>query len=424
MRVLVLHNRYRQHGGEDGVADSEIELLRSRGVDVRALVVDNEISPEGDLLQTLQLGWNSSWSHASYRKVHDLCHEFRPDVAHVHNFWLRLSPSVHAACRDAGVPTIQTLHNFRLFCLNGLYKREGRICEDCLGKAPWRGVVRRCYRDSFVASSAMARMIVRNRLRGTWDKDVSAFIALSEHSRLKFIAGGIAPGRLYVKPNFVNDPGSPSAAPSTSNTVLFAGRLSEEKGVDVLISAWAHGQLSGRARLVIVGDGPEREALERQASALGLGPSAVSFLGRRAGSEVISLMRTARVVAMPSIFFECFPRTLVEAYASGRGVVVSQIGALSEIVSRQCGLTFPARDYIALAEALQTVIANDQLADNLGRNARADYLARYTAEENYRLLMGIYRRVIEQSTEEVLSEQLADSRQGSNPGRQCQCDQL
>ncbi len=179
MRVLILHNRYRQYGGEDAVAEAETDLLRSRGVEVLRLDAHNEADPRVDLKGALRLALNSHWSSESYRGVREICRKFRPDVAHVHNFWMRLSPAVHAAFRDTGLPTVQTLHNFRLFCTNAQFQRSGHQCEDCLGRVPWRGVVRRCYRHSFLASAAVARMIITNRARGTWQEQVNAFIALS-----------------------------------------------------------------------------------------------------------------------------------------------------------------------------------------------------------------------------------------------------
>src|SRR5439155_5507214 len=214
MRVLMLHNRYRQQGGEDVVAQAEARLLRARGVEVRELTLDNDVTPDHLLQETFRMARNSAWSKSSYEYVRNVCEEFRPDVAHVHNFWMRLSPSVHVACRSAGVPTVQTLHNFRLLCTNGQFNRSGFTCEDCLGKIPWRGIVRRCYRESFVASAAVARMIVSNRIRGTWDSYVDAFVALSQHSRSRFVAGGLPAERMFVKPNFIEDPGPACSAPS------------------------------------------------------------------------------------------------------------------------------------------------------------------------------------------------------------------
>jgi glycosyltransferase involved in cell wall biosynthesis len=396
MRVLLLHNHYRQHGGEDAVVKSEARMLRQMGVEVLESEFTNDGDPRHSFGRTLRLGLRSSWSKDSYRRIKRLCDDFQPDIAHAHNFWMEMTPSVHRACREWGAATVQTLHNFRLLCSNAMLKRDGVLCEDCLGKLPWRGVVRRCYRDSLLASLAVSRMIVANRARGTWERDVDAFIALSDHSREKFIHGNLPGNKILVKPNFVEDPGEAGNPASASNTVLFAGRLSEEKGVKILISAWAHGKLGRRARLLIVGDGPERAALEFQAAALNLRSPEVVFAGSRPAEQIMGLMANARVVLMPSLFYECFPRTLGEALACGRPVIVSQIGALSEIVSDKFGLRFPAANHVLLAQAISTVIEDGELTDRLGSAARQEYLARYTPKQNFHALMRIYRFAMQQ----------------------------
>src|SRR5579884_1203861 len=235
VRVLVLHNRYRQHGGEDAVATSEVALLQKNGIHVRFLETNNDTGDGEDLRGAVRLALDSSWSRQQYERLRAVCREFRPDIAHVHNFWLRFTPAVHAACHSQNVPTVQTLHNFRLFCVNAQLQRNGHKCEDCLGRSPWRGVLLRCYRESFVASALAARMIAVNRARGTWSRQVNCFIALSEHSRRLYLAGGIPPSKLRVKPNFVEDRGTPSKLPSSSTSFLFVGRLSTEKGVSSLL---------------------------------------------------------------------------------------------------------------------------------------------------------------------------------------------
>jgi glycosyltransferase involved in cell wall biosynthesis len=207
-----------------------------------------------------------------------------PDILHVHNFWTALTPSVHAAAHSEGVPTVQTLHNYRLLCTNSLLLRNNKPCVECVGKLPWRGIVHKCYRSSFASSAAVARMIVCNRARQTWHRHVNAFIALSQFSRCMLQAGGVPPDRLFVKPNFVEDPGETATQPSQSRTMAYAGRLSREKGVDGLLAAWALLVPSERGRLVIVGAGPEERALRESARSLGLseadGQSLHSILAR------------------------------------------------------------------------------------------------------------------------------------------------
>jgi glycosyltransferase involved in cell wall biosynthesis len=398
LRVLILHNHYSQPGGEDVVVRSEAEMLRARGIQVFEYNVEQKATRGEPVSRLVHLARSATWSKASYEGIRNLCERIRPDVAHVHNFWMKLSPSAHGACHDAGVATVQTLHNFRLLCTNALLLRDGKPCEDCIGRLPWRGVVRSCYRNSFLASSAVAGMVVVNRTRGTWDKDVDAFIALSEHSRSKFIAGKLPAGKIFVKPNFIEDPGGRVSPPSASNLVIYAGRLSSEKGLTVLLSAWAGAGLSSSARLMIMGDGPERMSLEKQAAGLGLSAPQVIFAGAKSYSEVIETVGQARAVVLPSLCFENFPTIITEAFSVGRPVIVSHVGALKEIVDEgTTGLTFPPGDDTMLGRTLGRIVNDDVLADELGRNARMQYLAKYTPERNYEMLMRVYRFAIEQA---------------------------
>lgn len=357
------------------------------------LLVDNP--PPSDLIGTLEAGFSATWSSHSYKTVLDLCRQFRPDVAHVHNFWMKLSPSVHAACREFGAATVQTLHNFRLFCANALFLRSGEVCEDCVGHVPWRGVVRKCYRNSLVASAAVAAMMVGNRRRHTWELYVDAFIALTEFSRGKFVACGLPAGRIFVKPNFFKDCGAAPDPPSASHTIVYAGRLSQEKGVHLLLSAWSIGRVGGIGKLLIIGSGPERDSLRQRAQSLGLLEPQVVFADQKTPAEVLQLIGEARAVAVPSLWYEHFPMTVIESYSRGRPVVVADQGGLAEIVEGgREGLKFPTASATGLASALRTILTDGALADRMGANARATYLARYTPDSNFDILLHIYEAAL------------------------------
>ena len=385
-------------GGEDRVAAAEASLLRRHGIRVIEPDFENAIAARGRLRQTFELAAQSAWSADSYERVRKLCELHRPDVAHVHNFWLRMSPSVHTACRDAGVPTVQSLHNYRIVCVNALLLRNGTVCEACVGKVPWRGAIRRCYRGSFWASAAAAGMIVTNRLRGTWTHQAAALVTPSTHSRGKLLAAGLPRDRIFVKPNSVDDPGEPPSAPSTSDSAVFLGRLSPEKGVDVLLRAWARSKLGVYRRLVIAGDGPERAGLEQLAAGLGLRSPAVAFTGLLAPKAAQRFLRNSRVLIAPSIAYETFGLAVIEAYSHGRPVIASRLGALAELVENEVnGLSASPGDVAALGQALDRILGNARLPDTLGDNARQTFLGRYTPQKNFENLMRIYRYAIQQS---------------------------
>lgn len=385
MRILAVHNRYRIPGGEDAAFDAEVRLLRARGHEVREAVADNA---DSGLVNSLRMLSDSDWSQRSFETISRMCREFRPDLAHVHNFWMSWTPSVHAAFQEAGVPTVQTLHNFRLLCANGLFLRHGQPCEDCVQRSPWLGAVRRCYRNSAIASAAMVRMIAANRRRGTWDELVDAFITPGEHARSRFEAGGLPVERLFVKANVIEDYGDSSQPPSASRTFLFIGRLSPEKGIGVLLEAWKAMRRPADARLLLVGSGDRTEGLAE-------GVTCTGHLNR---NRVNELLGEARAVILPSICYETFGNTVVEGFSRGRPAIVSSIGALPGLVENGVtGLRFEPGDSNQLAARMETLLESDSLCDRLGAKARAEYSSHYSDEANYRTLARIYDFALERA---------------------------
>jgi glycosyltransferase involved in cell wall biosynthesis len=305
---------------------------------------------------------------------------------------MRLSPAVHYACKEAGIATVQTLHNFRLLCVKADFLREGKICQDCLGHVPWRGVVRRCYRDSLAASAAVAGMISTHRVLRTWRTQVDAFIALSEHSKAKFVAGGIPTDKIFVKRNFLDDTALPTMPPSRSNVLLFLGRLSEEKGVDLLLRAWRGVRKATPGILRIIGDGPLRHQLEFQAREYGFSGAEVHFTGALPHSEVMREVGKARGLVLPSLCFENCPRTLIEAFCSGRPVLVPNRGSLDELVrDGQTGLKFVAGNEHSLSDVALRFLSALAPVDTWGTSARREYLSQYTPDASFEKLMRIYR---------------------------------
>jgi glycosyltransferase involved in cell wall biosynthesis len=279
-----------------------------------------------------------------------------------------------------------TLHNYRLLCANAMLFREGRVCEDCIGTSPWRAVPHRCYRNSMFASAVAATAIDIPRRLGVWD-DVDLFISLTEFARERFVAGGLPATKLLVKPNFVDDPGPRPNLPSTSNTVLFVGRLSTEKGVRTLLEAWHSSDLAG-LELLVVGDGPLREELESTA------PRGVRFAGRVAPERVSELMLRSRGMVFPSVWYEGQPMVLLEALAAGLPVVASDIGGIPETVAGHSVLVAPG-DRTSWTRALER-LADAEWVDSASAANRAVYESRYAPEVALGELEGAYRRAREE----------------------------
>ena len=383
MRVLLLHNRYQIPGGEDVVAQSEKTLLEENGHSVAWIEVTNDDIT--GLWSQVKTAANTIYSYSSKQRVTEIIASFKPDIVHVHNFFPLLSPAVYDACYEAGVPVVQTLHNYRLLCANAEFFRDGRVCEDCLGKVvPMPGVIHACYRGNRAATAAVAAMLTVHRARGTWRDRVNLYITLTEFARQKFIEGGIPASKIVVKPNFLH----PDSGFGTGDGgyALFVGRLSKEKGLDTLISAWKH--LGGKIPLKIVGDGPVALQVAEAAQEM----QGVELLGRMGKNEVLSLMKEALVLILPSLWYEGFPMTIVEAYSVGLPVIASQIGSLSSLIDPyRTGIHFRPGDAEDLAAQVEWALAHPAEFTRMRREARAEFEAKYMAEANYQQLMEIYQ---------------------------------
>lgn len=379
LRVLVVHNRYRQLGGEDAVVRDETALLDRMGAIVEVYERDNH---EIDSMSPLRVAADTVWSTRTAGEIDRVLARFKPQVVHAHNTFPLVSPSLYTAADRHGVAVVQTLHNFRLFCVQAMFMRSGAICEDCIGTLPWRGIARRCYRDSATQSAVAVGMLGVHRALGTYRKRVARYIALNRFCRDKFVEAGLPPERIVIKPNFVDLP--PPAAEGPRSGALFVGRLAPEKGVSVLLAA---ARLETTSGIDVIGGGPD-EARVRETPG-------VCALGWRTPEEIYARMRNAACLVMPSLWYENFPRTLVEAYACGLPVVASRLGAMAElVVEGKTGLLFEPGNAADLALTLEWAERHPEEMRRMGATARRLYESRYTPEANFRQLTAIYEDAI------------------------------
>lgn len=372
MRTLVLHSRYLTGpaSGENRVVEDEARLLRQAGLEVTAW------SPE-TRAGGLRAAADALWSRSAAERARALV-DAGPDVVHVHSLYPRLSPAVLRAA--AGLPTVMTLHNFRLQCLPATLLRNGAICEDCLGKVPWRGVVHGCYRGSRPASAVLAASLSLHRAIGSFDR-VTLFVAVSAFVRDKLVAGGLDAARARVHRNFSWPLERRRGA---GEYFLVLGRLSAEKGIDTVVRS-----VPEATRLVVAGDGPERHRLEAMAN------GRVEFVGAVDADEVPALLRDARALLFPSRCYEGSPRAVVEAMAAGVPVIASDIGGLPEHVSDDVnGLLLPPDDVDAWAEAIDR-LRDDDLSLELGEGAYRRWQAEFSPEVALESLLAVYREAID-----------------------------
>jgi glycosyltransferase involved in cell wall biosynthesis len=388
MKILVVHNHYQQPGGEDVVAKSEKGLLVGRGHQVIEYVRHNdEIAVYGPWRKAT-LAARTVWAWDSHREIRALLERERPLIAHFHNTFPLISPAAYYACRHAGVPVVQSLHNPRLVCPAATLHRSHRLCEDCLGrKFAWPAVLHACYRGSRAESCVVAAALAIHWHMGTWNRLVDRFILATNFYRRKLVEAGLPEEKITVKPHFVEDYGVRST-PGTY--ALFVGRLAPEKGVYTLLQAWT--KLS-RIPLRVRGEGPLEGDAQRLAGESG---GAIQLIPRLARSELAGLMHEARFLVWPSEgYYETFGYVAAEAFSCGIPVIASRTGVAEEIVEDgRTGLHFTPSDPQDLAAKVEWAWTHPAEMEAMGRTARADYEGKYTAERNYPMLMEIYNQVL------------------------------
>jgi glycosyltransferase involved in cell wall biosynthesis len=380
MRILQVHNTYREAGGEDAVVRAEADLLEAAGHSIHRYQVAN---PDG----VLKSGGNlllSPWNPIAAHRLAQAVDSAQPDVAHVHNTWYSFSPSVLPALGRREVPVVMTLHNYRIMCINGQLLRRGEICTLCVGSVPVRGVRYRCYRNSYAASAIAVIGAAVARARRVWERHVGLFLVMSEFAKSQFVAGGLPEERIRVKPHFVPDPGRRAAPPSASRTFLYVGRLAREKGLHALLDAWKAARLEG-FELLIAGTGPLREELESREV------PGVRFLGWTPPDQVRRLMLSARTLVFPSVWYETFGLTLAEAMAAGTPVLASGLGGTPELLGPLAGdWLVKVGDSSAWERSLSAVAGMEDRIDAAGRQARQRYESAFSPERGLRLLEDAY----------------------------------
>lgn len=363
MRVLIAHNRYqsRSPSGENRVVEAEIDLLRSAGVQVETLIESSDDIPDFSLRERVQVAAGPLYSRRGAMKLTYLVEAFRPDLLHVHNVFPLISPATISVATSRGIPVIQTVHNYRHTCVNGLHFRDGSVCVDCVGKlVPYPAVRHGCYRGSRAQSIPMA--LSQTMHSGTWRK-VSRYLALTPFMAAMLTKAGIAKERIIVRPSWVSDPGP---APPGGSEALFVGRLDQAKGVRLLLDAWEIGGRESVERLRILGDGPLRGLVEDAAGR----DSRIRFEGAVPPQRVAEAMRHARFLVFPSLWFEGYPLVIAEAFARSTPVLAVEGGSAASVVCDVVGWRSPP-EASALAKTMNQI--SDSVATEKGAAARRHY---------------------------------------------------
>ena len=394
--VLLVHCRYRLPGGEDAVFAADRAMLEAHG---HRVVTYERSNDEGGLAAKLLLPLRAVFSLKTYREVKALIRSEKIEIVHVHNTLFAVSPSVFWAVRAAGVPAVQTLHNFRLFCPNGVLLREGKVCEDCPRQKGglFNAVRHGCYRGSRAQSAVCAFLYAFHRLLGTYRR--VHLIALTEFDKEKLLEFNARhpvfdPAKLYLRPNAAVPEGAlPPLRPlaARNNQVVFAGRLEELKGLRTAIEAWRLLENDSAApKLLLCGTGPLEGWARENAG------ENVEFLGQISHEALCALLAESRAALAPSLCYESFALVPAEAHAMGTPVIASDLGNVGAMVRDGVdGLRFAPGDPEALANAVRRLPDLEAKADPAA--IRAEAVGRFGQEENYRELAEIYQDILVKS---------------------------
>ena len=397
LKILLLHNFYGSSApsGENTVFLAERDLLRLNGHQLIEFTQHSDNIRGKGIIGLIRGACSTPWNPFSKYKLRRFLQTEKPDILHVHNTFPLLSPSIFYAAQGLNTAVVFTLHNYRVFCAAGIPMRNSLPCTECLDKRSVSPALKYgCYRNSRAATVPMAFMISLHRKLGTWQNHVDAFISLTEFQKRKMAGAGLPEGRIYVKPHFYANPPASLSWSVREPKVVFIGRLGMEKGIHVLIDAWK--QWGGEAPMLeIIGDGPERVALEKQADENNPAGN-ILFMGQLPYEETQTILSRASLLILPSLCFEGFPMAIREAFALGVPVAASQLGSMPDIVTDgQDGVLFLPGNADDLLEKVSSVWQKPEMMSAMAENARKAFEERYTAERNYEMLMEIYRRAME-----------------------------
>lgn len=362
------------------MVERELELLEQHGHQVKVVYESND-KIQG--LEKILTAVNSAHSSSFQTRAFQIISDFRPDIVHIHNFFPLITPSIFDACREAKTPSVITLHNYRLFCANGLFLREGKICDICLHGSPYQSVIHGCYQGSMLGTYFVARMQKKHQDEGTWKHKVDKFIAITQFAKSLFTTGGIPEERISVKSNF--GPDLSKYSDSEKDFYVYFGRLSPEKGIQTLLKAWKDLPL----KLLLIGDDSSNMA-EKNSN-----PN-IQFLGKSTQSDAWKKISQARGMIFPTECFEGgFPSVLVEALSIGAPIIASRIGGIPEFLSHEKnGLLFTPGNAASLRETILQLEADIALRRRLRLAARETYLSLLTPDQGYSALLSIYQEAI------------------------------
>lgn len=384
MKVLIIHNHYLEKGGEDEVVSAEARLLEEHGHKVILYEKSNEhIKKLSFFKRLIFIMLELNFSKPVYKEIKEIIRKEKPDIAHVHNIFICITPSVYFALKEENVPIVQSLHNYRFFCLKGTFFTKGKVCEKCKDKQFLNAVIRKCWKNSFVLSCLLAKLLYKS---GTFFKSIDSFIVLSKFSIDKFIEFGLEKQKIYLKTNFLTVESELNN--QDCNYALFVGRLVDYKGIKTLMEAF---KISPSFKLKIIGDGPMRRDV---CSVISLHKN-IEWLGKLEKDLVFEVIKKSSFVIFPSECYETMGVVIIESFVFSKPVIASNLGAAKELVSDGVnGILFEPGNAHDLAAKVSYLFSHKTERIKMGENARKICLELFDKERNYNDLMSIYTETI------------------------------
>ncbi|KAB1064862.1 glycosyltransferase family 4 protein [Salibacter halophilus] len=386
MKILLVHNFYKLSGGEDKVFKAEKDLLIQNGHDVITYTKSNNEIDEYQPIEKLKLITSTSFSQRVYEQIDLLLKKHKPDICHVHNFLPLISPSVFYACSNNKIPTILTLHNYRLMCTNGLLFRDGHICEECVSSSAYHSVLKKCYRNSHLQTYAVARMLEKNK--DVWFNLIDGFFCLSHFAKQKFIEHGLPKDKITVKPNFIDDgelfKKNEALKSTKSEYLIYVGRLEINKGTR-LLKRLAE---SIDKEIVVIGEGPLENKLHSCRN--------INIIGKKSREETLAYVNRAKALILPSISYEGgLPLTALEAFSCRTPVIATNIGSMKSMIQHEeTGLLFDSNSIESFNSCVNQVYSNPELIDRIINQAYHYLKTVYTKQYSYQLLIDNYNEAI------------------------------
>lgn len=390
MKILQVHNYYQIPGGEDTVVANEKKILEEYGHTVIQYSRNNSELIKFSKFRKLLLPVTTIFNPTTYRNIKKIIREQKIDAVHVHNTLNLISPAVYYAALACKTPVVQTIHNFRLLCPGATFYRDGHICEECVEHGLQCATKYRCYRGSKAQTLACVVSIWIHRMTGIYGK--LNYICLTEFNKQKLLTQKqIQSEQVYIKPNFaVSEQNAVISYENRLNQFIFAGRLDKLKGIDVLLEAWM--KLGADApKLIVCGTGPMEEWCRK--FILDNGLYNIEMKGFVENSKTKNLIANSKALIIPTQWYEGFPMTVAEAYSVGTPVIGSSMGNVgSVIVDGATGMRVDAKESEKLADALNLFISADK---DMVQSTKDEYDAKYSENENYKLIISIYKAIIQ-----------------------------